>query len=829
MPAPLAPLLESLSGYRPAFPLTDPRASQNPVNYSHVRAAAGGKNLSVLSRVADYGLDYSQRTNKIAHHVVLASDERPEAGPAWLLAQPGFMDARWDGQPRTLPAGRRVPSGTERPTRCATWAALTGDAGWAGVLAEGWLSGTATYVIFEPGTDTLGLIREAIALLPPRKRWEATFATYYTGMPSGVVCGCRCVVDGSQEAIQATRLANVVTIAVNRRVARAQGGNLVEAARTGNVETPALSGGVSRTASGSQFAPLAASNSVSISRPASDSHSRAQYDSSAINAPTARRAQAEPPPVRVSRLPPDARRRSRAWIWWLSGSLTAVLALGAGLLFAFRPPPPKESGQVAAVEKPGPPAVANPLPPAAAKPEGKQQQITERKDARREAVEPRREPVESEARGADTAQQDGDSPAKQHAAAPPAQKNGNKPPPSPIATGKPRAADSQKTPQKGHAVGDAVIADKSRAPATPTTTNIRPNTRKPGPDWPAFLGNDSIKSIADGPIEIAGFNASKRYLLAAWLPDGAPLGALPDKPAEKIVIAVKALTDITTTFSTTADHDVLKLVIASQNPDLGAARYALLEVSSSDRPTNPHYFQLFRPRSTPSKPQQNRKLENQKLRIFAEWPLPVSLDRRALPGLRADFLTLSAAGKTIRFVPMSAKAPKGQRSSTLVPDEADSDFFAATKTPKLFLDYVGMTKDSSADVVAVMAYKWSDELMAGNTRLCAQAGQTLHKKLAKLDDLRDALKHNRQTLERTLAKQKEPDAKTKEAEIRQTEFEIREVRDLQARLNRWDEISRILGNPDVTSARIGYDTSRGEQVRKATLVDFETKQLEVRK
>ncbi len=202
MPAPLAPLLESLSGYRPAFAINDPRAAENPVSYSHVRVVAGGKSYSVLSRVADYGLDYSQRTNKIAHHVALASDERPEAGPAWLLAQPGFMDTRWDGQPRTLPAGRRVPSETERLATCPTWAAVTGDAGWAGVLAENWLTGAASYLIFAPGTDTLALMREAVALLPPRKRWDATFSTYYTGMPGSATCSCRCVLADSPEAVQ---------------------------------------------------------------------------------------------------------------------------------------------------------------------------------------------------------------------------------------------------------------------------------------------------------------------------------------------------------------------------------------------------------------------------------------------------------------------------------------------------------------------------------------------------------------------------------------------------------------------------------------------------
>lgn len=63
----LANLLESLSGYRH---LADPGtagAKQNPVIFSHLKGRVGGRNLNILSRIADAGLDYSGRTNKLAH------------------------------------------------------------------------------------------------------------------------------------------------------------------------------------------------------------------------------------------------------------------------------------------------------------------------------------------------------------------------------------------------------------------------------------------------------------------------------------------------------------------------------------------------------------------------------------------------------------------------------------------------------------------------------------------------------------------------------------------------------------------------------------------
>src|SRR5262249_10787445 len=91
MPGPLVERLENLSGYHPVYAPHDPAAPQNPINFAHVRLTIGGRSVSILSRVGPAGLDYSGRANKYAHHVVLEPGERPEAGPAWLLSQPGFM------------------------------------------------------------------------------------------------------------------------------------------------------------------------------------------------------------------------------------------------------------------------------------------------------------------------------------------------------------------------------------------------------------------------------------------------------------------------------------------------------------------------------------------------------------------------------------------------------------------------------------------------------------------------------------------------------------------------------------------------------------------
>lgn len=238
--APLASALESLSGYRPVFPLGHPQAARNPVVFSHVTLSAGGQTHHVLSRIADFGVDYSRRGNKLAHHLVVAASECPAAGPAWLLGRPGFMQKTWDGQPRLLPSGRGVPAGDVPAGVCRAWAELTGDGGWAGVVAESFLAAPERPVqlIFSPGMDLLPLFQEVIALLPAELRWDATFTTYFTNLPPGVACTWRGLLKDSAEAKQSRRQVRALRLDLTEPLGPAAGGALVQLARTGGIAPP---------------------------------------------------------------------------------------------------------------------------------------------------------------------------------------------------------------------------------------------------------------------------------------------------------------------------------------------------------------------------------------------------------------------------------------------------------------------------------------------------------------------------------------------------------------------------------------------------------------
>src|SRR4051794_25621332 len=118
----LADRLESLSGYRHLFPPGSPEAHLNPANFSYLRFVLGGQTYYLLSRIADAGLDYTQRTNKLAHHVVLHPSELPTAGPAWLASQPGVFETTWNRDPELIPSGRRsIPQGRLDVDVCSAW------------------------------------------------------------------------------------------------------------------------------------------------------------------------------------------------------------------------------------------------------------------------------------------------------------------------------------------------------------------------------------------------------------------------------------------------------------------------------------------------------------------------------------------------------------------------------------------------------------------------------------------------------------------------------------------------------------------------------------
>jgi hypothetical protein len=235
MPAPLAAQLEALSAYRPAYRAGAADASRNPVSTAHYRIRVGGRFVSVLSRVQFAGVDYSRRSNKLAHHLALDAGDQSPAGPAWLAQQAGLFVAAWDEEPRRIAQPRTLPRG-ELPARvCEAWATATGDAGWAGVLVERLLLDATrpVYLIVPPMIDLLPLFAEATALLPAAARWRATFNTYTSQIDGGPPVAWRGCLAGTPAADAAARAGDGLVLDLTTDLDPAPAGRYVAFARTG--------------------------------------------------------------------------------------------------------------------------------------------------------------------------------------------------------------------------------------------------------------------------------------------------------------------------------------------------------------------------------------------------------------------------------------------------------------------------------------------------------------------------------------------------------------------------------------------------------------------
>nr|HRU05551.1 hypothetical protein [Candidatus Brocadiia bacterium] len=318
-------LLESLSAYTAFYPLSHPDARLNPTAHSHYRFIVGGRPVHVLSRVAFAGADYSQRSNKIAHHVALDTAERSDGGPAWVMRQPGFFVEQWAGEPAFVDTPKRIPAGDAAPAPCETWARVTGDAGWAGVLAQAFCDDprTPSFIIFEPGAPVLDLAAEALALLPVGERWNVTFNTYFTTLPIGTACCWRFCLPNAEALRVARGTAGALTLDLRRgpdqppeaRRWLAASGALVSAARTGRPAEPGFGAAP----------PAAAAPAVSSARrgPRLALEREPAWTGPAPEAPAA--------PARPGR-------RGR-WLW--GAALAVSLAANAGLVLerVLRQPP----------------------------------------------------------------------------------------------------------------------------------------------------------------------------------------------------------------------------------------------------------------------------------------------------------------------------------------------------------------------------------------------------------------------------------------------------------------------------------------------------------
>lgn len=300
--------LEKLSAYTPFYPHYDKNASSNPVNYAHRIIHASGHEYHILSRICFNGLDYTQRSNKLASHLAITSDEtgRLACGPGDIFFQEGlFKDEQWQIKTEYF-EGTPVIQEKKRPFEsCNHWRQATGDAGWAGAIAESCLNNPSRtiYIVFDisKASENLFLLQEILSLLPERVRWQVSFSTYFTELPAGVSCNIRFCLPSCEE-LRLARMNPTGNAIVDLTIPLTEvtGGDLVTAARTGVLPEPPAP----------LRAPVPASAPTPLMKSAKETY-----------------VQPQQPKIFISRTP-DVASKPTGWILSFAASILALLVLG---------------------------------------------------------------------------------------------------------------------------------------------------------------------------------------------------------------------------------------------------------------------------------------------------------------------------------------------------------------------------------------------------------------------------------------------------------------------------------------------------------------------
>jgi len=170
VPDRLAQLLESVG---------TPHEQAEGETFTFRTLEAGDRHWFVLSRFVARGLDYTQRDNRLAHHLIFTAEE------AALLAPPAALAARWKGWLAEWSGAPAWLEGETRPLALEPAAPLSPAVTWreqAGTGAKAaWLvdatGATAVGLRNPPANATLlKLFAESSALIG-KAAWHATFTT----------------------------------------------------------------------------------------------------------------------------------------------------------------------------------------------------------------------------------------------------------------------------------------------------------------------------------------------------------------------------------------------------------------------------------------------------------------------------------------------------------------------------------------------------------------------------------------------------------------------------------------------------------------------------
>ena len=240
----LAQRLEQISSYHYLRVAEATTANRNPTVCTFRILDLRGSKYYVLTRIQPCGLDFTARTNHLAHHLVFQPNDlaRLPSPSAILRNWDGWLPS-WQGEPRLVedPSLDNFDAAAGNFLPAQTWLRVTGDAGRAAGLLEGDCA-RGCYLLCPAGSEkqVLDMYCESLQLLNlngqyPLRPWRHPFTTFLQAEDNAGDFHWRACQEGTpahQEASQ--RQAALIPL----RSVRVPNNSLVKSAREGQKEQP---------------------------------------------------------------------------------------------------------------------------------------------------------------------------------------------------------------------------------------------------------------------------------------------------------------------------------------------------------------------------------------------------------------------------------------------------------------------------------------------------------------------------------------------------------------------------------------------------------------
>ena len=187
----LVAVIERFSALDRSFSQIAGAGAVPPVIATHRIVDLGDATYHVLSMIQDAGLDYTGRTNHIAHHLICEEHELSAAvSPAQILRSFPWLK-RWDSAPRYLGAPEKVSLtqiGECIAMPASHWEKLDGHDGAKALLLTEDSALAGCYLVCPPMEEQslVPLFEESLFLMDPRnvspsKLWQVRFTTFLQG------------------------------------------------------------------------------------------------------------------------------------------------------------------------------------------------------------------------------------------------------------------------------------------------------------------------------------------------------------------------------------------------------------------------------------------------------------------------------------------------------------------------------------------------------------------------------------------------------------------------------------------------------------------------